>query len=390
MSEVLTGNASTLEAGSFVFSQQGTAEKEGFRNVSQHWLPKTMTFEQGREQLAQMAAEREDSLIDAREIEFEIADKGISVVIGDRPFTPTDRAARQLCKWMNVPETVWAFYSEGNADERELLQKAFEVGQRKTFSKAKPLLFRTYKDGTLRAVLSDSYSIVNCDWYLGVLAELIPGGRLSHFNFSSADTIFGNILIPDTIRTEDDSDYGGMISISNSEIGQRTVSQTPSIFRAICMNGCIWGQTEGTMMRQRHRGIDLSELKNAIRENVNSQIPLLTTRTDDLIATHMLKCEVTDNMANIFAAIAKANNLSGKPALDMASEWNQESRERSLFGAIDAVTRAAQSQDAATWHRMDIIGGQLMNGGSRVWDNLRAIGRNMTEKEVNKVYGVSA
>lgn len=374
--------------GRWVQEQQGTAEKEGFRNVSQYWLPKTLTFDEGRQQLANLAAEREDNLIDARSIGFDIGSYGINVVIEDRPFTPTESAARQLCKWMGVPETLWVHYAKGNAEEREVLQHAFEVGQRKEFSKEKQLLFRTYKDGTLRAVLSDSYSIVNCDWYLQTLEELLPGGRLSHFNFSSADTIFGNVLIPDTIRQEDDSDYGGMISISNSEIGQRTVSQTPSIFRAICMNGCIWGQTEGTMMRQRHRGINLSDLKAAIRDNVTKQIPLLTTRTDDLLATRMMKAEA--NMSHIFAAIAKANNLSGKPVVDMASEWNQQSRERTLFGAIDAITRAAQSQDAATWNRMDILGGTLLNGGQKTWDNYNAIGKSMTDKEMQKVFGISA
>ncbi len=80
------------------------------------------------------------------------------------------------------------------------------------------------------------------------MRKLIPGGRLSHWR-GDADTLWGNVLIPDTIRQESDSDYGGMVSIGNSEIRERRITSRPSVFRAICFNGCIWDREAGQARR---------------------------------------------------------------------------------------------------------------------------------------------
>ena len=97
------------------------------------------------------------------------------------------------------------------------------------------------------------------------------------------------MLIPDTIREESDSDYGGMLSIGNSEIGERRISSMPSIFRAICMNGCIWDQTAGKGINQVHRGkIDLDQLFLVIKENLEVQIPLLPQGIERLLGTRRM------------------------------------------------------------------------------------------------------
>src|SRR5437763_10689431 len=55
-------------------------------------------------------------------------------------------------------------------------------------------LWRTRKDGTLRAMLTDSYAIINNEWFMEALAKLVPGGLCSHWRGDS-DSIWGNILI---------------------------------------------------------------------------------------------------------------------------------------------------------------------------------------------------
>ncbi len=55
-----------------------------------------------------------------------------------------------------------------------------------------------------------------------------------------------------------------MVSVSNCEIGKRALGSLPSLFRAICMNGCIWGQAYGEKIKVVHRGeIDLDQLEQA-------------------------------------------------------------------------------------------------------------------------------
>ena len=126
--------------------------------------------------------------------------------------------------------------------------------------------------------MTDKYTPVDNRWYLDCFKEFLPDARYSHWK-GDEDTIFGNLLLPDSIMDygqDDDTDYGGMVSISNCEIGKRRISQYPSIFRAICMNGCIWGQQKGKDVNKVHRGtIDLDALKIALAENIEFQLSIL-------------------------------------------------------------------------------------------------------------------
>lgn len=386
METKLVGDASTLLEGSFVFTQQGVAADQGFRNVSKDWYPKTKSFEEGLEQLEQDISARRDIKFDMKQLGFNLDSNGLSVQIGDEKFTPTDWAARQVCNWLDVPQTLWTRYATGKPGDLEVLKHAFENG-RNQVEESKTMTFRTYQDGTLRAMMSEGYSIVDNRWYLETLQKCIPGGRLSHFDKSDADNIFGNILIPDTIREEDDSDYGGMLSVGNSEIGQRLISQCPSIFRAICQNGMIHGATKGIEMRKRHRGLELNLLAASIAQNIQKQIPLLGDGIKRLLETRANLTTVA--MSNIFAAVAKVHKMSNGVIQESAKQWLQNSKEKSLFGVIDGITRAGQKFAPDVWVSCDEIGGKLIESGSSGWDAIQAISKTITTKDVESLFGVS-
>ncbi len=390
MTEQLHGNDSALAQGSWVFTEQGVAAKEGFRNVSKLWYPKTKSFDEGLEQLENDRAERMDWNLNPKDLMFTVENDTVmlNVPAAGRLYSMSDWAARQLCSWLGVPTTLWTQYGKGDSIDKGVITFAMNNGRRHWLAEnpEKELLFRTYNDGSLRAVLSTGYSIVDNRWYLETLREILPEGRLSHFNLSDADSIFGAVLIPDTLRQEDDSEYGGLIDISNSEIGRRPVAQTPSLFRAICMNGCRWGEVEGTELRKRHRGLELDTLKKWIVDNINKQIPLLTEHVDTLLGTHQLKA--TAAIQAIFAEIAKANNLSGAVIDSVAREWLNHSNEKTAFGVIDAVTRGGQNFDGDTWSQCNGIGGQILIGGQKAWDNLNTRAKMLDEKAIAKVFAV--
>lgn len=385
--EVLTGSDEMRAAGSWVFESQGVAAEQGFRNVSKLWYPKTLSFEEGLNIVGKQKANREDITFDVRHVNvFVQADsRQLKIQIDGRNFVPTDWAARQLCNWFEVPQTMWVHYASGDMADLQLLAAAFKNGLRK-YESAKKLLFRTYKDGTLRGVMSDSYSIVDNDWYLEKLQQFIPGGRLSHFHFSDPDNFYGNILIPDTIRAETDSEYGGMLNCGNSAVGKRSVWQTPSIFRAICMNGCVWGAKDGIELRRRHRGIDLKEFGEAIRVNIDKQIPLLTTKIGTFLDMHQATCDAP--IVSIFALLAKGNNIGAAELNVIAETWlNDTPKEKSAFGVIDALTRAGQKLSADTWEKLDTMAGSILNGATEGWMTLNAKAKLLTEKEVTKAFG---
>ena len=192
---LLAGNDDMLGQGSWVFrtvdvstgvvSGQGT--HDDFRNVSSHWFPKTLSFDEGLEVFASQKANRVDCMIDARNVQFGDDGNG-KFCVGltsdtiDGSYYPTDWAARQLCNWFKVPQTLWVSYKSGDtAINLEVLLCAFRAG-RALHETEKLLLFRTYNDGTLRGVMSDSYSIVDNDVFLEMLQEFIPGGRSSGLN----------------------------------------------------------------------------------------------------------------------------------------------------------------------------------------------------------------
>jgi hypothetical protein len=247
--------------------------------------------------------------------------------------------------------------------------------------------------------LSDRYTPINNVWYLETVAELFKeiGGdepRLSHWK-GDADTLYGNILIPDTCRAEDDSDYGGMISVSNCEIGIRRLSQFPSIFRAICMNGCIWDQLSGTKVNRVHRGeINLNELRIDIATNINDQIPLISAGVSRFLALRDMSIEKDVQLSNIFALIATENAMSfgqnGQAATLVNQYLAHEASNRNLFGVVNAITRSAQLYSNAEWVRFDEVAGKYMGLTEGQWETFKARAKAMDTKVHDKVFGVVA
>src|SRR5690606_24449301 len=98
----------------------------------------------------------------------------------------------------------------------------------------------------------------------------------------------------------------------NSEIGIRRLYSQPSVFRAICMNGCIWDAEKGTQLSVVHKGnTNLADLASAIESNLQSQIPLLSNGVDKLLDTRQLSCDRV-NPVKVLFTFSKLNKLSNK------------------------------------------------------------------------------
>ncbi len=380
----------------------GDGKSEDFNNVARYWLENgTMTFDAALEKLETEVAEREDITTDLKECVIGIEDGKLKVGINGETYAPTPHALRQLATWCDTPHTLVNHYSKDKLkqnkevkyvrDEKdlELIVLALRNGLRR-IEDDKDMLFRTYKDGTLRAVLSDRYAIIDNRWYLQTLKELISGGRVSHWN-GNADTIYGNILIPDTIRKEHDSDYGGMLSIGNCEIGLRRLFQYPSVFRAICMNGCIWDQTKGENVTKVHRGeIDFAMLRLTILDNLNKQIPLLQTGVDRFLALRSRAIPAELRLSKLFAVVAKENQFTQEQLLATGDAFNKfESGDRNAFGLINAITRAGQKFDAETWFAFDSLAGSLMNMDDNKWSYLMTRANEFDDEKASAMFGVA-
>lgn len=390
----------TGRVGDFVLAGQDLATKEGFGHVSKTWYDKTQSYDECLELMEKDIDNREDIMGSLFDMTPTVNDDGKFVMQykDGRQFELTEHARQQLASRIFMPTGVMKWLTQDqykpngsirfkrDETDAKILTQNVKNGMRHVEAD-KEFRFRTYNNNSLRAVLTDQYATIDNRWYMDLIKQLIPDGRLSHWR-GDADTIYGNVLIPDTIREEDDSDYGGMISLGNCEIGTRRISQKPSVFRAICMNGNIWDQTFGSVFSQVHRGkIDLFDLKKKIITNVNKQIPLMHDGIDMLLATMEFTVDDT-KIVNAFAEIAKSNNFNKKEVVACVSQYNQfEKPNRNLFGIINAVTRAGQTLSNSRWEDFDMIGGELSNYNARDWDMFCKRADNITNKDLVKVYG---
>ena len=413
-----TGDYQKLEGktrmGDFVHQGQTMSADVDFKNVSRLWYDQTIDFDKARETLSEYAELREDIMVPPTEM-VPFVDEVENIVgfkYGDRKFIPNEHAWNQFSTRCYMPTSVvkWylrkavlkpngeARYNFDNGDLNTLFAIVKNAHRHLLqFAKDSKLRFRVYNPdenasvGFMRACLTEDYAPIDNEWYLNQLERLIPGGRVSHFNFSDADTLSFNVLIPDSIRTEDDSDYGGMISAGNCEICTRRFEQWPSVFRAICMNGCIWDQEKGKSIRQVHRGkINLKELADELEANIHRQIPLLTCGIDLLLATREWKMDVTGEPSvaarQILAQVADTNGFSGTQTGELFSQFAlHERKNRNAFGVINAVTRAGQAGDSKFWVKSDRLAGKIMEGGEDGWNKILKRAATITDEEITKL-----
>lgn len=397
-------------SGNFVLESQGTAAKDGFRNVSSLWYPKTHDFAFGLEQIEKGIQSREDieTSLDCVSAIIDENERFAFAFEDGREFLPSPHALRQFSVKLGIPITTinhltgeWA-----DAEGLGLLKQTFNSGLRRhnddqNTDERDKFIFRTYRadghydddSGTCRAVLTDSFAAIDNRWFLELLSTLIPDGRLSHWK-GDADEICGNILIPDSIRAESDSDYGGMIAIGNSEIGTGRISSTPSVFRAICMNGNIWDEITGNSLDKVHRGkIDLQLLAKRITLCLHEQIPLLSSIIDKVLATRASEFGFGSavKVTQLYAAIAdsKEFKLTPKQAKGCAEQYCQhESADRNLFGVVNGITRQSQLESNTDWRTMDTIAGKLSSFDSATWSNFLSRASTYSEKQVCEALGL--
>lgn len=399
---------STVGGAHFTDSQEKT---ESHKHVAKVWQDQCMTFDQGLEQCSRDQAKIQDIRGPLSAWKPDVSEAGKLVLVYQptgQEFVPTAKALKDFAVGGFTSEWFLKDLTEDKAktteedsevrfkrDKRdaELLVHTLQVTlfAADRVDQNKERLFRTWTDGTFRAMLSDRYTIVNNQWYLETLSRLIPGGLLSHWR-GDADTIFGNVLIPDTIRKESDSEYGGMLSIGNSEIGLRRLMSLPSVFRAICMNGCIWEQQKGKAVNRVHRGeVKFDDLATEIASNLQHQIPLLSGGIDRLLGTRALIMGNSKSV-NVIAQFFKDNKLPKSFAPKFISALHVEKEilgadVRSLFGLQAGLTRAGQLLDSETWVKYDTLAGNLMGLTHAKWDAMLKAADQLDGDDVESLLG---
>lgn len=375
-----------------------TAAEKGFKHVNRSWFDRCKPLTDVIHALATDHRKIDDKRLPLKAVRPQLADldgKGPKFCLnldGDL-YVPTEWACQKIGGWLDIPTHLFPKLTGPDCDtmDHELMVRHVANQMRKV-DKEKVFMWRTWNDGTLRAMLSERYAVINNQWYLETIAKVVPDAVVSHWN-GDADTIYGNILIPDSVRQEEDSEYGGGMSLSNCEVGQRRLTSLAWLFSIICWNGNIWDKCEGRELSQVHKGhIDLNVLGKALQRTINDQIPLITAGLDLFLAKRDFTTDV--DVKPVVAQIARDHKLTKAEAFGVLQGYNIETRERptvagSLFGIIHGITRAAQVMSNQRWVALDTIGGALTRYTHDDWTRTTKAAASLPAKTVDDTFLVS-
>ncbi len=200
------------------------------------------------------------------------------------------------------------------------------------------------------------------------------------------------------MKSEPDSDYGVGIAFRNSEIRNSTFKISPFLFRAICLNGMIWGRENSEIsVNQKHMGtIDLDKLQ----EQVTIAVKVALSQGNDLMTLLSLskQVKVKDEIATI-ALLARDNKMTieqgkawHKGYLDSLSEARGDVHEKSAFGIVNGLTRASQDYNGSTREQMETIASKILAPSidadlqaiSKRWGMIDELAKQMGEKTINQ------
>ncbi len=214
------------------------------------------------------------------------------------------------------------------------------------------LRMRKNDDGAdiVRAIVSDRYGVIDNDEALGMVIDALPSlqdALASHW-WNDGDSVIGNILLPDHMKSEPDSDYGVGISFRNSEIRKSAFTISPFLFRAICLNGMIWGRRNSAIgVNKRHMGvID----KETLKADVAHAIGVALTEGNDLLTLMGYSKQVkVKNVTQTIALLARDHKMTveqgkawHKGYMETLQEPNGDVAEDTAFGIVNGLTRSAQ------------------------------------------------
>ena len=280
---------------------------------------------------------------------------------------------RSLIGFTGMPTTMFSYMEEYGYEE-ELTNIMNDALARRTSewnSKGKDernfrVRLRTNEadEKYIRAIVSERYGVIDNHEVMEILSNALPyniekalASHISH----DGDDMYGNILLPDSMKSEPDSDYGVGISFKNSEVRNSAFSIEPFIFRAICLNGMIWGRSNSEIkVHQRHMGsIDLRELEEQVQQAIKSALSLgndmlsLLKTSKDVKVVNPIKTIIQlskDSQDNMTIEQCKAWQ---KGYLESQLEPSGDIHTNSAFGVVNGLTRASQNYSGSVREKME-------------------------------------
>ena len=356
------------------FNAIGLQSTETHKHVAKIWQDKCVSLESFYSTLKAQDANK----VDVVKAESAIRLKDSSTLLDGTPLTKSGMNSLRL--FTDIPSSMISFMEErGYNDELvkfvndELNRREQDWSNKGKDSREFRVRTRHDDDGNpvARAIVSERYGVIDNLEAMEMIIDALPSkdaikdALASHLH-NDGDDMFGNLLLPDNIKSEPDSDYGVGIAFRNSEVRNSTFKVSPFLFRAICLDGMIWGRQDSSIkVNQRHMGnIDKQEL----REEVRRAIVVALSQGNDLLALlgHSKHVEVK-NPEQVIAQLSRDNKMTiaqgklwHKGYLESLQEASGHSHDRTAFGIVNGLTRSAQQYTGSTREQMETIASAIL------------------------------
>jgi hypothetical protein len=391
----------------------GLESTEEHRHVSKIWQDQCVSLETVYGQVQADAQHKRDRLVPESAVRLDsqlrlpdgtpLTANGVETL---RTFT--DLKSTTIANLMELEHTgMVATLLNSELDKREI-----EWASKRKSNRDFRVRLRHNAEGqdVARAVVSGRYGVIDNLHALEMIIDALPTkdavkhALMSHA-FDDGDDMYGNILLPDYVKSEPDSDYGVGIAFRNSEIRNATFRIDPFLFRAICLNGNIWSRLNSEIkINQKHLGkIDFAELRAEVRRAVHVAL----THGNDLLTQlgYTREVELETPVETIIANLSRANRLT----IEQGKEWHRgyvdslqeptgHVHENTAFGIVNGLTRAAQQFKGETRTQMEMVAGIIttpsldapLSEVMRYWSNIEEASRRLDEDTVKQYVYVTA
>lgn len=329
-----------------------------------------------------------DFLVDTRSIRLDAYDSDVYLQMHDNDSLPMEPlevnsiAHQQLATYTSIPA---AYYRRMLAEHPSLLaHNVNEWLQREPSQR----MLRTM-DGTARAFLSNRYRRIDnmeiAEIVLPVLQKL--DGAIFESCQITESRMYIKVVNP---RLQAEVAVGDVVQagviISNSEVGQGSVSIQPLVYRLVCKNGMVINDaqtkkyhlgpansTDGNLeiySNDTLAAIDTAFVKQ-IRDTVTAAVDQARfAKVVDLMKTAREAAMNTQDIPNLVKLASKEFNITENEQGGVLQHLI-EGKDLSLYGLSNAVTRYSQdveSYDRAT--ELEGIGYRILTMHPRIWKHI--------------------
>lgn len=369
--QVSEGATAKQDANGTWFNAIGLESTQAHRHVAKQWQSKCTPFSDFVESVKAQADSKYDLVVPESNVRL----KDSQTLTNGMGITKSGLSS--LNAFTDIPSSMVSFLEEkGFGDDLTRFVNS-ELDLRENMwandgKNSREFRIRVRKDDdgydNARAIVSGRYGVIDNHEAMEMIANALPSltdALASHIS-NDGDDIFGNVLLPDYMKSEPDSDYGVGIAFRNSEIKNSTFKVSPFLFRAICLNGMIWGRENSAIqINQKHLGnIDRNELQLAVTHAVKVA---LTQGNDLLTLLGYSKQVKVEQPLQVIAQLSINEGLTieqgkawHKGYLESLNEASGDLHDRSAFGVINGLTRSAQEYKGSMRENMETIATKIL------------------------------